>query len=322
VSRLSDQVEAKIARANRAFRVSNRIIAAARDDLESHGAWLDRHRASWAEEVKRHRRLLQRKLAARALLRFVVGLVFALPFAIAKFAVARSLQAKSKDSLAREAQQGQSADPPLTRHDALQHRIQALGKEQRAASASPAPAAPQQQARRRQFSLGLDRFRARVLALLPNLLKRKGPVPALGSAALLVIALGAVREMISTAPADAPGPELRESFVLPPKATKTTITVAKAPRTERLALVSGITLVANPPPSPDGRRAPAASCAGSQSSCHAGGRRTFHADTHGKAKAQTQGSFAAAGANSLVAPMVLDQAQVTSSQSAAYPALR
>ncbi len=250
MSRMSDQVEAKIARANRAFRVSNRIIAAARDDLESHGAWLDRHRASWAEEVKRHRRLLQRKLAARALMRFVVGLVFALPFAIAKFAVARSLQAKSKDSLAREAQQGQSADPPLTRHDALQHRIQALGKEQRAASASPAPAAPQQQARRRQFSLGLDRFRARVLALLPNLLKRKGPVPALGSAALLVIALGAVREMISTAPADAPGPELRESFVLPPKAAKTTITVAKAPRTERLALVSGITLVANPPPSP------------------------------------------------------------------------
>lgn len=250
MSRLSDQVEAKIARANRAFRVSNRIIAAARDDLESHGAWLDRHRANWAEEVKCHRRLLQRKLAARALLRFVVGLVFALPFAIARFAIARSLQTKSKDNLAREAWQGQSADPPLTQHDALQHRIQALGKEQSAASGGQAPTAPQQQARRRQFSLGLDHIRACAVALLPTLLKRKGPVPALGSAALLVIALGAVREMISTAPADAPGPELQETFVLTPKATKATITVAKAPRTERLALVSGITLVANPPPSP------------------------------------------------------------------------
>jgi hypothetical protein len=238
VSRLSDQVEAKIARANRAFRVSNRVIAAARNDLESHGAWLDHHRTSWAEEVKRHRRLLQRKLAARALLRFVVGLVFALPFAIA-----RSLQAKSKDSLAREARQGQSADPPLTRHDALQHRIRALGEQQSSASADPAHASPRQHARPKEFLLRLNGIRARVLAMLPNLLKRKSPVPALGSAALLLIALGAVREMISTAPADAPGPELRETLVLPPKAGKASITVAKAP-----PLVSGITLVANPPP--------------------------------------------------------------------------
>jgi hypothetical protein len=239
VSRLSDQVEAKIARANRAFRVSNRIIAAARNDLESHDAWLDRHRASWAGEVKRHRRLLKRKLAARALLRFVVGLVFALPFVIA-----RSLQAKNKDSLAPAVRQGQSADPPLTRHDALQHRIRTLGEQQSAASAGPALAAPRQHARRRKFSLRLDGIRSRVLAVLPNLVKPKRPVPVLGSAALLLIALGAVRGMISTAPADAPGPELRETFVLPPKAAKASITVAKAPPP-----VSGITLVVNPPPS-------------------------------------------------------------------------
>ena len=92
MSRLSDQVEAKIARANRAFRLSSRIIGAAREELEIHGAWLDRHRATWAEEVKRHHRLLKRKLAMRALMRFVVGLVFAAPFALA-----RALEARLKD---------------------------------------------------------------------------------------------------------------------------------------------------------------------------------------------------------------------------------
>ena len=250
MSRLSDQVEVKIARANRAFRVSNRIIAAARDDLESHGAWLDRHRASWAEEVKRHRRLFKRKLAAKALLRFVVGLAFALPFAIARSLEAKkSLEAKSKGSLARQALQGQSADPPLTRHDALQHRIRVLDEQHSSANVDPAADVLRQQARQREFSLPLDGIRSRVLAMLPNLLKPKGPVPALGSAALLLISLGAVRGMISTAPADAPGPELRETFVISPKAAKTSITVSKASRAERLAPVPGITLVTNPPPS-------------------------------------------------------------------------
>ena len=94
MAHLSDQVEAKIARANRAFRLSSRIIAATQQELESHGEWLDRHRTSWAEEVKRHRRLLNRKLALGAVTRFVVGLVFAAPFALAR-AVERRLEPRA-----------------------------------------------------------------------------------------------------------------------------------------------------------------------------------------------------------------------------------
>jgi len=90
VAYLSNQVEAKIARANRAFRLSSRIICAARGELASHGEWLDRH-ATWAAEVKRHHRLLRRKLAKLALRRYVVGLLFAAPFALV-----RAIEAKLK----------------------------------------------------------------------------------------------------------------------------------------------------------------------------------------------------------------------------------
>ena len=84
MSLISEQVEARIARAKRAFRQSGRIIDAAKDDLESHTRWLDRHRAAWAEEVKRNFRLLDRKLAVSAFARFVAGAILLLPLALAR----------------------------------------------------------------------------------------------------------------------------------------------------------------------------------------------------------------------------------------------
>jgi hypothetical protein len=44
-----DQVDARVLRVGRAFRRSRHAIAAARDDLENHQLWLNRHRAAWAE---------------------------------------------------------------------------------------------------------------------------------------------------------------------------------------------------------------------------------------------------------------------------------
>jgi hypothetical protein len=105
VARLSDQVEAKIARANRAFRLSSRIIDSTRGDLKSHGAWLDRH-AAWTAEVKRHHRLLRRKLNKLALRRFVVGLLFAAPFALV-----RAIEAKLKNIATPKAPQSRPFEP-------------------------------------------------------------------------------------------------------------------------------------------------------------------------------------------------------------------
>jgi hypothetical protein len=116
VARLSDQVEAKIARANRAFKLSSRIIAAARGELKSHGAWLDRH-AAWTAEVKRHHRLLRRKLSKLALRRFVVGLLFAAPFALV-----RAIEAKLKNIATPAAPQLRPLEPApdLMRHTMVQ----------------------------------------------------------------------------------------------------------------------------------------------------------------------------------------------------------
>lgn len=54
MSSVFDQVEVEVARAKRDFTRSRNIIAAARDDLESHQRWMDDHRAAVAEAAKRH----------------------------------------------------------------------------------------------------------------------------------------------------------------------------------------------------------------------------------------------------------------------------
>lgn len=54
MSSVFDQVEVEVARAKRDFTRSRNIIAAARDDLESHQRWMDDHRAAVAKAAKRH----------------------------------------------------------------------------------------------------------------------------------------------------------------------------------------------------------------------------------------------------------------------------
>ena len=137
MSHLSDQVEAKIARANRAFRLSSRIMAATQQELESHGQWLDHHRATWAEEVKRHRRLLHRKLALRAVTRFAVGLVFASPFALAR-AIERRLEPRASQE-----ERPSEAEPPFTRAAAFQHRIRRFDEHSGAMTADAQRACPE-----------------------------------------------------------------------------------------------------------------------------------------------------------------------------------
>ena len=116
MSSLLDSVEAEVARAKRAFRQSGSIIVAARNELESHGRWLDRHLVARAEEVKRYRRLLNRKMAIRAFLRFAVGLILAAPFALAQ---ALTLSLKERPSRTSSQLSFVESASRRTRHDQL-----------------------------------------------------------------------------------------------------------------------------------------------------------------------------------------------------------
>lgn len=81
MSSLSDQVEVKVARANRAFTRSRRIVASATDDLQDHQRWLDQHRLAWTEDLKRGHRLLKRKQLIWSCKRLAVGLLLLPSFA-------------------------------------------------------------------------------------------------------------------------------------------------------------------------------------------------------------------------------------------------
>jgi hypothetical protein len=233
---LSDQVEAKIARANRAFRLSSRIIAATQQELESHGEWLDRHRTSWAEEVKRHRRLLNRKLALGAVTRFVVGLVFAAPFALAR-AVERRLEPRASLAPRRP-----KTEPPFTRQAALDLRIDRLEerlgtttvdaprgrpepiekpKTNSPRSADGVPPAPAANARPRA-----DRV----------------STPAIAALALLIVAAGVVRAMFSSAPAEETS-RVAQEMTEPGPDAPATLTVVKSKRAEPPPSHSGFAVI-------------------------------------------------------------------------------
>jgi hypothetical protein len=221
VSRLSDQVEVKIVRANRAFRLSSRVIAAAHRELESHGAWLDRHRLTWAEEAKRHHRLLKRKLAMRTVMRFAVGLVFAAPFALA-----RALGAKLKLHSSPQPR-APWEEPPFTRHTALQLRIRRLderatpmkadvsrlGLEQIGTSKEPSP---------------LAKGKASPSAA-PNARAHAGrvSVSSVAALALLVVAAGVLRAILSSSSSEELVVTAQEAPEARPHAAAATLTVAK-----------------------------------------------------------------------------------------------
>ena len=228
MSGLSDRIEAKIARANRAFRLSSQIVAAARDDLDGHGEWLDRHRPTWTEEVKRQRRLLNRKLTARALTRTVAGLVFAAPFAVARALALRgsSIVPRAQDHPANGLSQAprhhiiRGLDGPLCTMKPARVRQARQEAERKDPSpvqtdaASPRPAVQQREP------------------------ARERPVSIFGLVVLCFIAAGAVRAMLVSPVGEAPAlaakkaqpvPPLKKAAPLPPPRTAASMTVAKTP---------------------------------------------------------------------------------------------
>jgi len=225
VAHLSDQVEAKIARANRAFRLSSRIIAATQQELESHGEWLDRHRTSWAEEVKRHRRLLNRKLALGAVTRFVVGLVFAAPLALAR-AVERRLEPRASP-----APRPPKAEPPFTRQAALDLRIDRL-EERLAATTADAPRARPEHIEKPKVHLPRSEAGG-APAPAPNARPRTDRVssPAIAALALLIVAAGVVRAIFSSAPAEDTA-RVAQEMTEPGPDAPATLTVVKSKRAE------------------------------------------------------------------------------------------
>jgi hypothetical protein len=240
VAHLSDQVEAKIARANRAFRLSSRIIAATQQELESHGEWLDRHRTSWAEEVKRHRRLLNRKLALGAVTRFAVGLVFAAPFALAR-AIERRLEPRASPE-----PRPRAAEPPFTRQAALDLRIVELEERLAAPPAPPPRPAPEPVEKpkvRSPRSTG-----GPALAPAANARPRTDKVstPAIAALALLIVAAGVLRAIFSSAPPDDTA-RLAQEMTEPGPGAPATLTVAKSKRTETPPSHSGFAVLDGAP---------------------------------------------------------------------------
>ena len=245
MSLISEQVEARIARAKRAFRQSGRIIDAAKDELESHTRWLDTHRAAWAEEVKRSFRFLDRKFAVRAFARFAADAILLLPLALAR---ALGRMAKAIPSGASPQPRLDETAPRFAHRAALQLRIRGLDEPQateetgsppraRARIEMPRGWAPPQARRAASFAL----------AALAHLSKLRVPVSALGIGALLLIAAGAVGATLSSPPAEAPA-LAAQSHAPPPHAAPSFIMVQKSRKeTERPAPVRGFAVVATAP---------------------------------------------------------------------------
>ena len=142
MSSLSDQVEVKVARANRAFTRSRRIVASATDDLQDHQRWLDQHRLAWTKDLKRGHRLLKRKQLIWSCKRLAVGLLLLPSFAFISLlrravsivpvltdwlAIGLSRGNEAIHDLARLMKERQSRLPlRFTRHPKLQARIRGL----------------------------------------------------------------------------------------------------------------------------------------------------------------------------------------------------
>jgi len=239
VSRLSDQVEEKIARANRAFRLSSRIVAAARDDLDGHGEWLDRHRATWTEEVKRQRRLLYRKVTLSALTRSVVGIVFAAPYA-----VWRALALKANGVLSRDPATEPLQGSPSRTISGLDGPLCTMAPV-RSGNARPDIERPSRQEHVASQGLGGQEPEA----------TRKRPASILGIVVLCLIAAGAVRATLSSPTGEAPAlaakkahpiPPLKKAGRLPPPPPAAMLTVPKTPKpAKRPAAISGSVLLAS-----------------------------------------------------------------------------
>jgi len=242
VSSLLDQVEAKVARAKRAFRRSRDIIVAARDELESHQRWLDRHRAACAEDVKRHHRLLNRKMAIRAFTRFAVGFILPVPFALAQ---ALRLTLKERPSHASSQLSFAETARDHTRHPQLQHRIRGLDGQLCTMKPAVLRPTPGRTEMRGDCSPIPDGAAFRAVASLGSLLKGRVLVSALGVITVFLIAAGAVRATISSLPAEAPVPAAPKVPGPPQPAAAVSVTVPKAPgKAQRSTPASGFAVLA------------------------------------------------------------------------------
>jgi hypothetical protein len=236
VSSLLDQVEAKVAGAKRAFRRSRNIIAAARDDLESHQRWLERHRAAWAQDVKRDQRLLNRKLTIWAFKRFSLSLILVVPFVcIALFrrisALARAFRLTLKERPSHASSQLSFAETARdnTRQPQLQHRIRGLDGQ--LCTMQPAVLRPTagRIEMRGDCSPILVGAAFRAVASLGSFSKGTVLVSTLGVITVFLIAAGAVRATISSLPAEAPVLAAPKMPGPPQRAAAVSVTVPKAP---------------------------------------------------------------------------------------------
>jgi len=239
VSSLLDQVGAKVVRAKRALRQSRRIIVAARDELESHERWLDRHRAAWAEAVKCHHRLLNLKMAIRASTRLAFGLIQAAPFALAQ-----TLRLPLKEKPSRASSQLNFAETAPHRTQ-LQHRIRGLDGQLCTLEPAGLRPTPAQIEMRRECSPTRDGAAFHALASLGGFSRGTILISALGFIILLLIAAGAVRATISSPPAEAPVLVAPKVAAPAQHAAAISVTVPKVPiKTERSAPVSGFAVLA------------------------------------------------------------------------------
>jgi len=198
LSNLLDQVEAKVVRAKRAFRRSTYIIAAARDELERHQRWLDRHRAAWAEDMKRYHRLLDRKISLRPFTRFAVSLILSMPSGLAQ-----ALRLKKRPPHASSQLSLSETTSDHARHSQLQHRIRGLDGQLSTVRPAVLRPIPEQIATRGECTLIADGGAFRAVASHGRFLKSKGLVSALGVITVFLIAAGAIRATISSPLADA-----------------------------------------------------------------------------------------------------------------------
>jgi len=74
-------IDPNVARAKRAVARSERLIADTNEALARHQWWLDRHCMLWADDLKRHERVVKRKRAIRALGRLSKGFMLLVPSA-------------------------------------------------------------------------------------------------------------------------------------------------------------------------------------------------------------------------------------------------
>ena len=227
MSSLLDQVEVKVARAERAFTRLRKIIVAAGDDLESHQLWLDRNRASRARELKDQRQL-SNKMAIWTFTRFAFCLPVLLPIAIFRqFCASTPALRPTKTA------------PDETKQPQLQHRIRGLDGPLCTMKPADLHATAAQTEICRECSPNPISERFRAIAALGSV-RGRVIISALGLITLFVLTAGAVRATMPGFQADVPLPA---SPKVAPAALPAMALTAPLRSASSAASVSGFSLI-------------------------------------------------------------------------------